>query len=50
MIWKIDRKERNGLKEFSDLEFNHKGPSAAEPQPKFGLSPAKTQRPQRSEK
>ncbi len=25
MIWKIDRKERNGLKEFSDSEFNHKG-------------------------
>ena len=30
--------------------FYHEEPSAAQPQPKLGLSLAKTQRPQRSEK
>jgi len=33
-----------------NIPFHHEGPSAAEPQPKLGVSPAKAQRPQRSEK
>jgi hypothetical protein len=31
------------------FEGGHEDPSAAKPQPKLGVSPAKTQRPQRSE-
>jgi hypothetical protein len=32
-----------------NLALHHKGPSAAKPQPNFGISPAKAQRPQSSE-
>jgi hypothetical protein len=39
-------KEQTGDKKKS---FNHKEPSAAEPQPKVGISRAKAQRPQRKD-
>jgi hypothetical protein len=44
------RARRNASQPQPNKKQHHEGPSAAEPQPNLGVSPAKTPRPQRSEK